>query len=198
MAAAQGALPRPLPRGIYTPLPTFFTDDEELDLDAFARHVTFVARAGTVPVVAGSAGEAPHLTASERVQLIQTARAALSVAGLDSVPIVAGVGAPSTRETLALARDAEAAGADYVMVIPPGYYAGALSPQSVRGRESLRRFFVDVAQASPLPVIIYNFPGVSGGIDLDSDLIVDVVKASPNVAGVKLTWVLPVHPRYLF
>lgn len=175
---------RLLPKGIYTPLPTFFLPNEDLDLDAFSQHVRFIADAGTIPVVAGSAGEAPHLTAEERKQLIRTARSALDKAGIEGVPIVAGVGAPSTRETISLARDAEIAGADFVMVIPPGYYAGELQKEAGR---ALSQFFVDVAAASPLPVILYNFPGVSSGIDLDSDFIVGVARASDNVVGVKLT-----------
>lgn len=69
------------------------------------------------------------------------------------------------------------------MVIPPGYYAGPLKAN----REALKNFFVDIAEASPVPVMMYNFPAVSAGIDLDSDLIVDVVKAAPNVCGIKLT-----------
>ncbi|KAI0378180.1 putative dihydrodipicolinate synthase [Hypomontagnella monticulosa] len=175
---------RPLPKGIYTPLPTFFTATEELDLAAFASHVKFTAVAGTIPVVAGSAGEAAHLSPTERTTLIQTARRTLDSCGLNHVPIVAGVGALSTWETIQLAGLAKEAGADYGMVIPPGYYAGALQ---ANGNEALRKFFIDVAKASPLPIVVYNFPGVSGGIDLDSDLIIDVIKASPNVVGVKLT-----------
>ncbi|CAJ2501969.1 Uu.00g048220.m01.CDS01 [Anthostomella pinea] len=178
------ATQRLLPQGIYTPIPTFFDEDEELDLKALSKHIHFTASAGTIPVVAGSAGEAAHLSPSERTLLIKTTRAALDEAGLPYVPIVAGVGAPSTRETMQLARQAAVAGADFVMVIPPGFYAAAL--QENRG-EALRAFFVDVAEASALPVIVYNFPAVSGGIDLDSDLIVDVVRRSPNIVGVKLT-----------
>ncbi|KAH8895534.1 putative dihydrodipicolinate synthase [Thozetella sp. PMI_491] len=175
---------RSLPRGIYTPLPTFFTPDEELDLVAFAAHVVFTARAGTIPVVSGSAGEAPHLIPSERITLIQTARTALDGAGLTTVPIVAGVGVASTRESISLAKDAASAGADYVMVIPPGYYAGTLQAD---GKKALRQFLVEVAEGSPLPVVVYNFPAVSSGIDLDSDLIIDVAQASSNIFGVKLT-----------
>lgn len=69
------------------------------------------------------------------------------------------------------------------MIIPPGYYASTLrsNPQAIRN------FFVDIAEASPVPVIIYNFPGVSAGIDLDSEMILDIVKACSNVAGAKLT-----------
>ncbi|CAI6096252.1 unnamed protein product, partial [Clonostachys chloroleuca] len=176
--------PRPLPKGIYTPIPTFFKLNEDLDLEAYKTHVRYVAAAGTVPVIAGSAGEAPHLTSQERSLLIKTARSVLDdgEGTLSSVPIVTGVGAPSTRETIQLAHDAKAAGADYVMVLPSGYYAGQLS-----NRTALTKYFVDVAEASPLPIVLYNFPAVSGGIDLDSDLIVNVIKACPNVVGVKLT-----------
>lgn len=56
----------------------------------------------------------------------------------------------STKGTIALCRDAAAAGADFAIVIPSGYYAGAL------GREALKKFFVDVSDASPIPVMIYN------------------------------------------
>lgn len=175
---------RLLPQGIYTPLPTFFTPNEDLDLEAFAKHVAYTAKAGTFPVVAGSAGEAPHLTSAERIQLIRTTRHILdtSIPGGDMMPVTAGVGACSTRETISLAKDAAQAGADFVMVIPPGYYAGAL-----KTGDGLLQYFVDVAEASPVPVILYNFPAVAGGLDLDSDLILDVVKQTDNVAGVKLT-----------
>jgi 4-hydroxy-2-oxoglutarate aldolase len=177
-----------LPHGIYTPLPTFFlpcSSDEGLDIPAFRSHLLFTARAGTIPVIAGSAGEAVHLSPHERSLLIRTARQALSEAELeDTIPIVAGVGVPSTRETIRLATEAAEAGADFVLVLPPGYYAGVLQKD---GGEALKRYFVDVAAASPLPVILYNFPAVSAGIDLDSDFIVNVVKSAPNIVGAKLT-----------
>ncbi|KAI1333867.1 putative dihydrodipicolinate synthase [Xylariaceae sp. FL0016] len=176
--------PRPLPKGIYTPLPTFFDDSEELDLAALAEHVKFVSSAGTFPVVAGSAGEAVHLAPEERDLLIRTTRKALDECELQHIPVVAGVGAPSTRETIQLAKRARDAGADYGMVIPPGYYAGALMSN---GGEALKRFFIDAAAGSPLPMLMYNFPSVSAGIDMDSDFILDVVKRAPNIVGVKLT-----------
>jgi 4-hydroxy-2-oxoglutarate aldolase len=178
--------PRLLPKGIYTPLPTFFDDNEDLDLEALKEHVKFTASAGTIPVLSGSMGEAVHLSHSERSILISTTRSTLDSCDLTSVPIVAGVGASSTRETIELANEAAEAGADFVMVIPPGYYAGALKAGN---GEALKKFFVDVAEGSKVPVLIYNFPAVSGGIDLNSDLILDVVRSSPNVVGTKLTYV---------
>lgn len=143
-----------LPKGIYTPLPTFFDNEEELDLAAFSKHVKFVASAGTVPVIAGSMGEAIHLTHQERSQLIRTCRSTLDENGLTNMPVVTGIGAASTRETIQLAEKAAEAGADFVMVIPPGYYAGALCAEN---KKALKRFFIDVAEASKLPVILYNF-----------------------------------------
>lgn len=174
----------PFPKGIYTPLPTFFKDDETLDLEALTQHVKFVAGAGTIPVLSGSMGEAVHLSHHERRDLITATRLALDQVGLRSKPIVAGIGAPSTRETIELANEAANAGANFVMVIPPGYYVGPLVAEEGK---PLKRFFIDVAEASTLPVIVYNFPGASGGIDLTADFIVSLIKASPNICGAKLT-----------
>lgn len=95
-------------------------------------------------------GEGIHLTHSERVILIKTARRALDEAGLVDVPIVAGTGTGSTRETVELCHEAATAGADFVIVITSGYFAGALT------REALRAYFVEVSEKSPLPVIVYN------------------------------------------
>ncbi|KAI8969585.1 dihydrodipicolinate synthetase [Trametes punicea] len=180
---ASGAS-RPLTPGIYAPIPTFFKPDtEELDLEAFATHVVRVAKAGVRPLLSGSMGEAHHLTHAERVTLIKVARRALDHAGLTSVPIVAGTGAGSTRETIQLCREAAQAGSDYAIVIASGYYAGAIAGN----RKALKAFWAEVSEKSPIPVIIYNYPGASGGIDLDSDLITELAIECPNLAGVKLT-----------
>jgi 4-hydroxy-2-oxoglutarate aldolase len=80
-----------------------------------------------------------------------------------------------------LSKSAGEAGADVVIVIPPGYFQGAMS------RAAIKTYFLDVAAASPLPVMMYNFPGAAGTIDMDSDLIIDVARSSPNICGVKLT-----------
>ncbi len=95
-------------------------------------------------------GEAIHLTHAERKTLIQTARRALDEAGFTDVPIIAGTGTGSTRETIELCHEAAEAGADYTIVIASGYFAGALNPKA------LKTFFTDVAEKSPIPVIIYN------------------------------------------
>jgi len=97
-------------------------------------------------------GEAIHLSHSERVKLIQVARKVLDNAALTHIPIIAGTGAGSTRETVELTLQAAVAGADYVIVIASGYFAGALA----NDRVALKAFWVEIADKSPIPVMIYN------------------------------------------
>ncbi|KAI0699533.1 dihydrodipicolinate synthetase [Cytidiella melzeri] len=184
---------RPLTAGIFAPIPTFFQPDTE-DLGerrclssriscfvSFSSQIIRLAQANVRPLIAGSMGEGSHLSHAERKTLIQTARRTLDDAGFTSMPIVAGTGAGSTRETIELCHEAAEAGADYVIVITSGYFAGALT------RKALKAHFVEISKKSPLPVIIYNYPGASSGIDLDSDLITELAEECPNTCGVKLT-----------
>ncbi|EGN93265.1 hypothetical protein SERLA73DRAFT_97983 [Serpula lacrymans var. lacrymans S7.3] len=178
------SISRPLKAGIYAPIPSFFLpQSEDLDLPSFENHVVRVAKAGVGLVLSGSMGEAINLSHNERATLIKVARKALDSAGLLQVPIISGIGAGSTRETIELSREAADAGADYAIAITSGYFAGALA----NNRKALKAFFQEVGEKSPIPVIIYNYPGASGGINLDSDLIVELAVDCPNLAGVKLT-----------
>ena len=104
------------------------------------------------PLLARSNGEAIHLSHEERTTLIKTARRALDSAGLEQVPIIVGTGGGSTRETIQLCKEAASAGADYAIVITPGYFAGAIAGN----RDALKAFYREVGEKSPLPVIIYN------------------------------------------
>ncbi|KAH0524318.1 hypothetical protein TsFJ059_006847 [Trichoderma semiorbis] len=172
-----------LPKGLYAPLPVFFNAEDEIDYVAFANHAKYVTSPGILPIVSASMGEAVHLTPQERMKLIQSLRNALDSIGLQKTPIVAGVGGNSTRETIQLARDAAAAGADFALVIAPGYWAGYLKGNPA----AVKKFFVDVAAGSPIPVVIYNFPPVTAGIDLESDDVAEIAKLAPNVCGIMLS-----------
>jgi len=185
-ASVNGTSPhvsRPLTAGVFAPIPTFFLDSEDLDIPSFEAHVVRIASAGVGPLIAGSMGEAIHLSHQERIVLIRAARNALDAAGLTTVPLIVGTGAASTRETLELTAEAAKAGADYAIVIASGYFAGVLAGNHA----ALKAYWTEVAQKSPIPVIIYNYPGASGGIDLDSDLITELAMECPNICGVKLT-----------
>ncbi|KAI0915686.1 hypothetical protein AcV5_003539 [Taiwanofungus camphoratus] len=182
--AHAGSVSRPLTPGIYAPIPTFFTPgSEDIDLVSLRAHVVRAAKAGVRPLIAGSMGEGVHLTHSERTALITATRNALDEAGFQQVPIIAGTGTGSTRESVELCKEAAEAGADYAIVIASGYFAGVLTGN----KKALKAFWTEIADKSPIPVLIYNYPGASGGIDLDSDLITELAIECPNLAGVKLT-----------
>jgi dihydrodipicolinate synthase/N-acetylneuraminate lyase len=104
-------------------------------------------------------GEAIHLSHAERVTLIHSSRKALDLAGLDHVPIIAGIGGGATREVIQFGKEAAEAGADATIAILSGYYAGALASN----RKALKEFWSEVAEKVPIPVIIYNcaFPPAS-------------------------------------
>ena len=123
-----------------------------VDLEALKTHVVRLARAGVRPLLAGTMGEGLHLAHGERAKLVRAVREALDTGGFDNFPIIVGAGGGSTRETLAFCAETANAGADAVIVITPGYFAGVLANH----RRALKSFFVEVAEKSALPVLIYN------------------------------------------
>ncbi len=161
--------------GVYPPVPTFFDADEELDQATLSAHITRLRAAGIVNFVAlGSNGEAVHLDMDERYQVIEAIRAA---AGAEA-QLLAGTGAQSTRETIRLCALAATAGADVALVLPPSHYGGRM------GMAAQRAHFLAVAEASSLPVMIYNMPANAAGVDLDAATIITLA-AHPNIVGVK-------------
>ncbi|CAO3689074.1 unnamed protein product [Umbelopsis vinacea] len=172
--------PNALDKGIYVPIPTFFKDNEDLDLETLEKHLTFLSHTGVTGIVfMGSTGEAIHLSDDERIAMIETGKSILSQTD-PSVKIIAGTGAPSARGTIKLCKDAAKAGADFVLVLPPSYYRNRIN------NESLTAFFNRVGDESPLPVIIYNFPNVCQGVDIDVATLTELSR-HPNIVGVKGT-----------
>ena len=92
-------------------------------------------------------------------------------------PVIAGTGAESTAETIRLGEKAAEAGADAVLVVTPNYYKGSMTDPV------LARFYTEVADASPLPVILYNMPR-NTGINISARLAAELSK-HPNIIGVK-------------
>ena len=175
---------RPLVPGVYVPTVCFFDlVTEDLDTATIASHAVRLAKAGVTGLTTqGSNGEAVHLTHFERQTVTSVTRAALNEAGFSHLPIIVGCGAQSVRETIQYCREANAAGGDYALVLPPSYYAPLFSPSST----SVLEFFTSVADKSPIPLVIYNYPGAVSGMDLSSDIIIQL-SAHPNIVGVKLT-----------
>ena len=147
----------------------------EVDLVALRSNVRRWARTGVRGVVvAGSTGEAVLLDEDER-------NAALDVAGdalAHGMLLVAGTGAESLRATQRLTRTAAARGADAVLVQPPAFYRGAMTPAV------LRDHYLAVADASPIPVIVYQVPTRLSTLDLPTGLVA-ALSEHENIVGIK-------------
>ena len=175
---------RPLLPGVYVPTVCFFDPEtEDVDTATIAHHAVRLARAGVTGLATqGSNGEAVHLNHAERQLVTPTTRNALDEHGYGDMPIIVGCGSQSTRETIDYCKEAYEVGGDYALVLPPSYYASLHAPSS----KTVIEYFTKVADSSPIPIIIYNFPGAVGGLDLSSDVIIKLSQ-HPNIVGVKLT-----------
>ncbi|HEY6409827.1 MAG TPA: dihydrodipicolinate synthase family protein [Ktedonobacteraceae bacterium] len=122
----------------------------------------------------GSNGEAVHLASDERAEVIRAAREA---AGSEAL-IIAGCGEQSTRATLRNCEQAARCGADVALVLPPFYYKGRMD------RHALLAHYRVVADSSPLPLVIYNMPANTAGLDLDAAIIM-ALAGHQNIIGVK-------------
>lgn len=170
-----------LVNGIYVPTVTFFDSKDEIDVDTTIHHALRLIRSGVAGLVThGSNGEAVHLDHPEREAVIKATRVALEKAGKPDMPLIVGCGAQSTRETIKLCQGAANSGGTHTMILPPSYYGGILTTSLIT------EHFQAVADASPIPVVIYNYPGACSGLDLSSDTILELAKHN-NIVGVKLT-----------
>jgi 4-hydroxy-tetrahydrodipicolinate synthase len=138
--------------GVLPALITPFTEDgDAIDIEALAAIVDRLVGAGVGGLVpGGSTGEFTTLSHAERRQLVE----ATVQAAAGRVPVVAGTGALSTRETVELSVHAERAGAAAVMIVPPFYDA-------LSWRELLAHYTA-VADAIAIPIMYYNLPSASG------------------------------------
>jgi len=138
------------PAGIFPPITTPFdpTTGDIAPVQFRENIERLLAQGVDGVVVSGSTGEAPLLDPDEQRHLVELAREELR----DGKWLIAGTGAESTRQTIALSKAAAAAGADAVLVRPPSYFSAGAT------LESLALHFRAVADASPVPVLIYNIP----------------------------------------
>lgn len=125
-------------------------------------------------VVAGSTGEAVLLDEDELGLLVETSRPLVPEDRL----LVVGTGAEATRSVVGRTRRAAEAGADAVLVKPPAYYRGEMTP------EVLRAHFQEVADASPVPVILYQVPLRFATLELSTGLVAELSEHE-NVVGIK-------------
>ncbi len=160
--------------GVLAATVTPFDANGALDRDAARRNVRSLLDAGLHGVLlAGSTGEAALLDQTERDGLLQTVR--------DEIPssrfLLMGVGAESTRQTIARAKHAATLGADAVLVVAPHYFTTLMTPAAQHAH------YVVVADASPVPVVLYSVPAFMH-YHLDADVVCELA-LHQNIIGIK-------------
>jgi 4-hydroxy-2-oxoglutarate aldolase len=171
--AAPASPPRRL-AGLYAPITTPFEPSGELAGRRHTQNVAQLCAAGLDGLlVAGSTGEAPLLDPDEQRALVAISAAALPA----GKALVVGTGAEATRQAIALSRAAGNEGAHAVVVRPPAYF-GAVSPPA-----AIVAYFRAVADASPVPVFVYNMPKFTH-VSIAPALI-EELSDHPNIIGVK-------------
>jgi len=160
--------------GIIPPMATPFNRKGDVDEGAFRANLKRYTGLGLAGVmVGGTTGEAPLLTARERLRLTTLARKAVSPTEL----VITGTGLESTRETIALSREAVARGADLALVVTPWYYKGKMDGPA------LLAHFQTVADALPRPLLIYSIPQFTG-VRIPVETVAALAE-HPNIAGIK-------------
>ena len=160
--------------GVFIPVTTPFSGDDV----APARLAANLRKWNATPlagyVVLGSTGEFPMLSEAERDRILTSAREAIPRDRL----FLAGTGTDSTLNTIRQTKRAAEIGADAAIVITPHYFTRAFSQVAAQVRH-----YMAVADASPIPIMLYNFP-LNTGINLEPDTVAKIAM-HPNVCGIK-------------
>jgi 4-hydroxy-tetrahydrodipicolinate synthase len=159
--------------GIFPPHITPFMKNEEIDETGLRSLIHFWLDSGCAGLVScASNGEGPYMTREERRRVLHLVIDEVN----GKVPVIAGAGAPSTRETAFLTRDAADTGADAVLIVSPYYF----KPDS----RELFEHYSSVIGSTDIPVIVYNVPKFTG-YNVDPDVVVRLAEEYDQVVGVK-------------
>jgi 4-hydroxy-tetrahydrodipicolinate synthase len=159
-------------RGSLVAIVTPMHDDGSLDLAAYKRLIEWHIESGTSAIVAvGTTGESPTVDVDEHIELIKAA--VEQCAG--RIPVIAGTGANSTKEAIALTQHAKKAGATSTLQVAPYYNKPT--------QEGLYQHFKAIALEGGLPVILYNLPGRTA-IDISNETVLRLAEM-PQIVGMK-------------
>jgi len=160
--------------GVFTPIATPFTGDDTVDERGLASNVKrWMTTPLTGLVVLGSNGEAPQLDDDEADRVVEIVRAGVP----KDRPLIVGTGRESTKATIAATRRAAELGADAALVRTPSFFKSQMTT------EVFIRHYAEVADASPIPVLLYNVTMYTG-VTLPADAV-EQLSAHPNIAGMK-------------
>ena len=161
-------------RGILLPFTTPFKQNEEFDADGLRANLRFWNQTGIAGYVAlGSTGERVHVNEREYLEIIECAREAVP----GGLSFIVGAGQESRRGTINEVKRAATAGADAVLVITPHFYRAAIS------QAALVNHYKAVADASPVPVLLYSMPDLTG-IRIEPETAAQL-SFHPNIIGIK-------------
>ena len=160
--------------GVYPPMATPFENDEIL-FDGLIKNVEKMNSTGLRGYfVCGTNGEFKSLTVDERLKVLETV---VKHAAPDKV-VMGGTAAESTKETIEITKNAAEIGVRLVSLLVPSFF------KKIIDDNVLTEYILEVADASPIPVLIYNNPSVTGGV-LVSPEVINRVSGHPNVVGMK-------------
>ena len=160
--------------GIFTPITTPFRADQSLDEAALEQNVALWMQTPlTGLVVLGSNGEAPQLDDGEADRVLEIVRAGMPA----DRPLIAGTGRESTRATIAATRRAATGGAAAALVRTPAFFKAQMTT------EAFVRHYTEVADSSPIPVLLYNVTMYTG-VNLAPDAVARLSE-HPNIVGMK-------------
>lgn len=157
---------------IVTAMVTPFDEQGEIDYHATRNLIDYlIANGSDSLVIAGTTGESPTLTNEEKVQLFACAVEVVN----GRVPVIAGTGSNNTRETIELTMLAEDAGVDGIMLVAPYYNKPC--------QEGLYQHFKTIAEATSLPIMLYNIPGRSV-VNISVETVIRL-STIPNIVSIK-------------
>ena len=159
--------------GTGTAIVTPFTADDELDLDAFRRHIDMQIDGGVdALVVLGTTGENATVWPEERRRIVDTAIEHIN----GRVPVIVGTGNNSTSESISFTKEATQSGADGLLIVGPYYNKPTQAGFTAHVKA--------IADASDVPILIYNVPGRTS-FNIDAQTVLQLADEVPTVVGVK-------------
>jgi 4-hydroxy-tetrahydrodipicolinate synthase len=160
-------------KGIFVPHITPFSRNGELDLTALRTCLRFWLKGGVSGLVpCGSNGEAPYLSREERIKVIEAVVDEVN----GKIPVIAGTGSMSTKETIQFTKDAKDRGVDAALVVTPFYFKPS--------NKEIHEHYKAVLDAVDIPIVLYSVPKFTG-FSLEPTVIAQLASEYENVVGVK-------------
>ncbi len=160
--------------GVGVAVITPFYENEEVNYEEFAKQLEFlIAKQADAIVVCGTTGEASTLSHKEHIEVIRFCVKQVN----GRVPVIAGTGSNSTSTAIYLSQEAEKVGVDALLVVTP-YYNKCT-------QKGLKEHFTLVANSVKIPILLYNIPGRTGGVNILPETVVSLVDSVENIVGVK-------------